>query len=355
MNTAFVVFSLPRSRTTWLSRFLTYGDWHCGHDELRHMRQLEDVRSWLAQPNTGTVETAAAPFWRLALHLVPDLRIVTIRRDPDEAAASAVRAGLGKDLRAMAIHFRQMDHKLGQIERRTGCRSFQYEDLKRHEVCADLFMHLLPYCPSYARWAALDQENIQTSVAPLARYVNAHARQFERLNAIARQKSLALLHSKRMPDIGGITLGFEVFADFMRDGQDLIREHIAEVGDHPDSVSAKNLPRLQELDEVGALQVAVARCNGRPFGYLITILGESLEAVGRQWACHTAFFCSSSIPGLGLRLQRKALEGLRERGIYEVMARAGVRGAADRQSILFKRLGFEPFGSYHRLQLEEAA
>ncbi len=27
----FVVFGLPRSRTAWLSRFLTYGDWVCGH------------------------------------------------------------------------------------------------------------------------------------------------------------------------------------------------------------------------------------------------------------------------------------------------------------------------------------
>lgn len=36
----FVVFSMPRSRSAWLARFLSYGDWHCGHDEIRHFRSL---------------------------------------------------------------------------------------------------------------------------------------------------------------------------------------------------------------------------------------------------------------------------------------------------------------------------
>lgn len=355
MRTPFLVLALPRSRTTWLSQFLSFGDWHCGHDELRHCRQLEDVKSWLAQPNTGTVETAAAPFWRLALHMAPDLRIVTIRRDPDEAARSAVAAGLGDDLGLMTAAFHRLDRKLDQIERRTRAWSVRYDDLTDEHVCRDLFEYLLPYKLSHTRWAVFDRKNVQTPAAPLTRYVKAHGPQLERLNAIARQKSLALLNARRAPDAAGLTIGFEPFVDFLRDGTELIREHIADVGEHPDNLARKNLGRLQALDDAGAMQVTVARCNGRVFGYLITMLGESLEAEGRSWACHTAFYGSPSYPGLGLKLQRKATEGLRARGVFEVVGRAGTRGAGDRQSVLYDRLGYEPFGTYFRLQLGEAA
>lgn len=352
MHKPYVIFCLPRSRSTWLSQFLTFGDWSCGHDELRHARQLEDVRSWLSQPMTGTVETAAAPFWRLAQHFSPDVRFVTIRRDPDEAAASAAAAGYGEGL---ADAFAKLDRKLGQIERRTRCRSFRFDDLVDEQVCADLFEYLLPYKLSHTRWAVFDRKNVQTHATPLIRYVEAHRTQLDRLSAIARQKSLALLNGRRAPDVGGLTIGFEPFRDFLRGGSELIREHIAEVGEHPDNLAGKNLDQLQALDDAGAMQVTVARCNGRVFGYLITVLGESLEAAGRLWACHTAFYASPAYQGLGLKLQRRALEGLRDRGVFEVVGRAGVRGAGERQSVLYERLGFEPFGNYFRIQLGEAA
>jgi ribosomal protein S18 acetylase RimI-like enzyme len=351
----FIVLTLPRSRSAWLSRFLTYRDWHCGHDELRHMRQIEDARSWLAQPATGTVETAVAPFWRLARHLRPDVRFVTIRRDPEEVAESIVRCGLASDLDATVRAMRRLDHKLGQIERRTGARSFRFEDLAREEVCADLFEHLLPYRHDSARWAELDRQNVQINVPALNRYVAAHRTQIDRLGAIARQKSLALLSSRRVPDVAGLNVGFEPFRELLRDGAPLIREHIAEVGEHPDNLSRKNLPLLQAIDDAGGMQVTVARSNGRVFGYLITTLGESLEQAGRQWACHTAFYASPDYPGLGLKLQRKAAEGLRARGVHEVAMRAGVRGSGDRVSALYRRLGAEPFGEFYRLELGGAA
>lgn len=353
--TPFLVLSLPRSRSTWLSRFLSYGDWHCGHDELRQMRQMEDIRSWLSQPMTGSVETAAAPFWRLALHICPTLRIVTIRRDPAEAAKSAVRAGLAHDLATTTERFGQLDHKLGQIERRTGARSFRYEDLAREGVCADLFEHLLPYRHDSAHWAALDRQNVQINAPALNRYVTAHWTQIERLGAIARQKSRALLMGARVVDASGLTTAFEPLRNLLNDGKSAMRDHCAEIGEHPDSFANKNLVALQANEDMGGLQVTVARCNGRVFGYLVTLIGQSLEVEGRSWACHTAFYASPDYPGLGLKLQRKAAEGLRGRGVHEVVMRAGVRGAADRVSTLYRRIGAEPFGSYFRLQLDEVA
>lgn len=318
------------------------------------MRQLEDVKSWLAQPTTGTVETAASPFWRLAREMHPGLKLVTIRRDPEEAAESAVRCGLSADIDATVIRFRKLDHKLGQIERRIGARSFRFEDLAREDVCADLFEHLLPYTHDAARWEALDAENVQIHVPTLKRYVAANLPQLNRLNAIARQKSLALISRRRVHQAGGLTLGFEPLADLLRDGAGLMRDHLAEVGEHPENLAVKNLDRLQANEDAGGLLVTVARLNGRVFGYLVTLIGESLEKAGRLWACHTAFYASPDVGGLGLKLQRKAAEGLRNMGVAEVTMRAGVRGAGDRVATLYRRLGAEPFGEYYRLDLQGA-
>ena len=52
----FLVLALPRSRTFWLSRFLAFGGWDCGHDQLRFMRGMEDVKAWLGTPCFGSVE-----------------------------------------------------------------------------------------------------------------------------------------------------------------------------------------------------------------------------------------------------------------------------------------------------------
>ena len=57
----FIVYALPRSRTFWLSKFLSYGGWACDHDEAVRLRGLDDMQSSLDIPMRGSVETAAAP------------------------------------------------------------------------------------------------------------------------------------------------------------------------------------------------------------------------------------------------------------------------------------------------------
>src|SRR6185437_13562353 len=114
----FVIFALPRSRTNWLSQFLSYGDWHCGHDQLRYMRSLDDVKNWLALENTGSCETVAAPFWRLLVKYTPDIRAVTIRRPIEEVTESLIRLGVPTPPDEIRKSLANLDHKLDQIEGR---------------------------------------------------------------------------------------------------------------------------------------------------------------------------------------------------------------------------------------------
>lgn len=165
---------LPRSRTAWLAAFLSYGGFQCGHEELRHMRSLGDVRSWLARPMTGTAETAAAPYWRLLQKLAPEARVVIVRRPVEEAVESFMRLGLHNDgatgrerlLRA----FQYGDAKLRQAGARLpGALQVSYADLEREETCARVFEHCLPYSHDSSWWRRLASVNIQCDVQALFR------------------------------------------------------------------------------------------------------------------------------------------------------------------------------------------
>src|SRR5258706_482392 len=62
----FIVFTLPRSRTFWLSRFLS-GDGTtkpCGHDVGAMVDTLADAKTVITEALVGTVETGSMLAWR---------------------------------------------------------------------------------------------------------------------------------------------------------------------------------------------------------------------------------------------------------------------------------------------------
>jgi len=350
MMTPFVILSLPRSRSCWLSSFLTYGEWQCGHDEIRHCRSLDDVKSWLAQPFTGTAETAAAPFWRLLLHYQPDVRIVTIRRPVDEVISSLVKTGVQFDTPLLTLKMRQLDRKLDQIEQRVpGVKSFTFDSLKSEATCAELFEHCLPYPHHAARWRRLDALNLQIDLHHMVRYFAAHRPQLDKLAKQAKHRVLSLMC--RAPEIQGMTFQEESMASY-DEAIPLFREHAVLTDRAPDAYLYVNTPLFQRLEEKGALQIISARSNGRLFGYLMTVIGPSLEARDKSIAFHTAFFASPVVPNLGMKLQQVATETLRAKGVSEVQMRAGILGSGPRLGAFYRRLGAEDFGQMYRLSLE---
>jgi GNAT superfamily N-acetyltransferase len=347
----FVVFALPRSRTKWLSTFLTYGEWHCGHDEIRHCRSLDDVTSWLSQPCTGTVETAAAPFWRLLERYAPEARVVTLRRPVEAVAASLARAGLMFEDPVMLRLLQRIEAKLDQIEARVpNVLRVTFDDLATEASCAAVFEHCLQMPHDPAWWAHLAPLNLQTSLPVLMRYYAAHRPQLAKLAKQARHRTMAGM-MQRAPEIDGITFQHEPFRQFYADAGPLFAEHLVQTGQSPDDHALKNLPLLELLDDAGLLQTMTARSNGRMFGYLMTALGPTLDAEGVTQGWHTIFFVSPDMPGLGMKLQRAALDGLRERGVDEVVMRAGHRGSGPRLGTFYRRLGAEPFGELYKLEL----
>ncbi len=139
----FAVFSLPRSRSAWLSRFLTYGEWSCGHEEIRNLRSIDDIKLWFSQPNTGTVETAGAPWWRTMLKFAPDTKVVVVRRPVEEVFDSLMALpGVTFDPAVLMPLLYKLDCKLNQIEARIPNElSVRFADLADEAVCARVFEH----------------------------------------------------------------------------------------------------------------------------------------------------------------------------------------------------------------------
>ena len=350
---AFVIFALPRSRTYWLSRFLSHGDWTCGHDQARYVRGMDDVRAWLAQDQVGTVETAAAPWWRLAVDARPDLRIATIRRDPDAVIDSLMRVpGVEFDRAILTREIRRLDRKLDQIERHHDCLSVGFEELDQETKCGALFEYCTgePLDPRW--WEALAPLNLQINMRAMVRYAQANKKQIARARATASHEVKALFWKRRRPEIEGVSLQEETFEQFWRDGEKLFREHCVKIGEPPDEYLRKNVPLFRKLAELGALQIVTARSNGRMFGYLTSTLGPSAESEVRRCAQQTAFYASPDIWGLGMRLHHFAVEKLRERGgSWDVLMRAGILGDGPRLGTLYLRSGAEPFGQLYKLEI----
>ena len=356
-STPFIVLGLPRSRTTWLSRFLSYGDWICGHDELRHVRSLDDVKAWFSQPNCGTVETDAARWWRLFDRFAPGAQIAIVRRPVDEVVESLLNIPMVSfDRGEIANLMARADKKLDQVAARVpGVIEVHYDDLRSEDACARIFEHCLPYPHDRAWWKHHAGKNIQTDFYALTRYCQAYAPAMARVASIAKQQTLTAMQIKAPREVDGIDFVEVDFVTWLSEAEHLFDAHLILVGEAPGDWRDKNLSLMSKLYDMGCMQIMTARSNGRMFGYLMTLISPSLTSENVTSGTNTTFYADPSMPGLGVKLQRAALSAMKRRGVSEVFMEAGTRGDGPRIGSLFKRLGAAPHGEVYRLDIREAA
>lgn len=349
----FVVFTLPRSRSYWCSRFLSYGAWQVTHDELLHLRSVDDIRSWLGMPGAGTVETSAAPFWRTLVEMRPGAKIATIRRDPEACVASLCHVAPGIDVGVTRRIIQRQNAKLDTIEARVSevCR-VDYDDLATEDGCRRLFEHCLPFPHDHVWWEALSYLNLQCNVGAGQRYYRAHAEQLNKLAQQMKYRTIAAMRPRETIE-QGVNLSVEPYSETLyREAIPLLREHLVLMEQSPEDHDKRNLALYQRLQDLGALQCVIARINGRMFGYLFSIVAPSMDQKDRMEAQHTIFFADSGVRGLGMKMQRFAIEALRERGVNDLFMRTGNRTASSpRLGTIYKRLGAAQMGEIYRLEV----
>jgi hypothetical protein len=347
----FVIFGLPRSRTKWLSAFLSSGGFECGHEQARYLRSPDDIRAWLSIPAQGTAETAAAPFWRTLAAVAPNARVVVVRRPPDDVIASLLRLGIGFDVAALTAIIRAHDAKLDQIAARwPGALSVDYAELAIEATCARVFEHCLPFAHDPAWWRALAPLNLQINLPALMRYAAVNAPQMEKLRSILAHQTRAALQSRRTFVRDDVTIAEEPFDGYFIDGERLRQDQYVAVGEAPEYRHQVNYAALRRLADLNSLQTMIARCNGAVACYLLSIISPSLDDAAVTTAYHSSFYASPAFVGLGLRLAIAANDALRAKGITEIVMRAGTRGDGPRLGLLWQFLGAEPCGELFMLK-----
>jgi len=167
----YAVFSAGRSRTMWLSAFLTYGICVCNFEATARVSSLSEVLTMLAIPGMGAAETLAAPAWPLLLTAEPRLRAVVVRRPTEEILASLLAATKDKleldldKLRHLLAYLRRALDKLG-LQPQT--LTVDFHELAREETCRAVFEHCLPYKHDSGWWKFLSEKNINPDVNRLA-------------------------------------------------------------------------------------------------------------------------------------------------------------------------------------------
>lgn len=351
----FLVLALPRSRTFWLSKLLSYGDYECGHEETRHLRSADDARRWISQDCYGSAETAIAPFWRLINSVNPNVKIVVVRRPVEDAIASFMDLnfrGICKinenDLRRTMRH---LDVKLQQIAARCpNALSVNFDDLDDIEVIKSVWSHCLPYPFDEAWWERLRSVNIQCNMRAIARYCILNRDVMDKMATTAVALSRSQLSAKPPISADGVTFQQESFDDWVRDGVPLFEQHCIEIGEDPNSWRKKNLPLIKHMYDTGFVQFTTARLNGRMFGYLGAVINPSLDTCDEFFGVHTTFYVSKDMPGIGLKLQRASVAALKEKGASKVVFYEGVRADGPRLGTLYRRLGAENIGKLHSLE-----
>lgn len=330
--TSFIVFSLPRSRSAWTARFLSYGGKRCAHDLATECGSLGEFADRLRGEYAGTAETGAVIGWRALRRRLPEAQIAVIRRPVPEVFASLARFGLASS--ELTDELLQRDAMLDELANVPGVKSFAFADLSRIGPCADLFEHCLGEPMDWQWWEGLAGVNVQVDVPERLRFLEANR---DHIEAIKRE---AAEESRQRPDIA---IGLETWDAVWPEINSLFEEHFGEVeGDLATNRPYKlDEPIMRAMATAGVLRIFTARVNGALAGYCMWQVTMDVESAGMLIAQHGPWFVRKSYASLmlGPQLFKASVADLRSIGVKNAFPHHRLQGRGAKLGAFFKRLG----------------
>jgi len=193
-HTPFVILSNGRSRTFWLSEFLSYGHILCLHDIAFFIKEVDQIRRLLNTPTVGFAESTACLYWRLIEYYRPDTKFVIVKRDLAQIVASGIKllktVGVevyeDKYAAIVARHQRHFNTAAKFAEHKL---VVDFEDLKEEACCKEVFEFCLPYKHDHDHWKKLEGQNLQTdSTLKTFEYFRRHNKRIEQVKAETLKK-----------------------------------------------------------------------------------------------------------------------------------------------------------------------
>lgn len=156
----FFVIALPRSRTAWLSTFLSYQGRRVGHDLIVRCDKISEFETAMAS-HVGTCETGAVVGWKLIKTKWPKSKIIVINRPVGEIVKSCALKGLAVDPELLEERAAMLE----ALARTPGVFQTDFELLNDVEVCKWIFEYLLEIEFDAGWWSDLRSKNIQIDFA----------------------------------------------------------------------------------------------------------------------------------------------------------------------------------------------
>lgn len=337
----FIVVSLPRSRSYWLSRLLDSPARPCGHDTLMEMVSISQFREQFERQWVfGTVETGLARHWRIAMHEVPEARFVALMRDPSEVEASLKRIGLEDP---------ELSARAKDLERLAAAPGTLVIEANR--------LGEAPYVASI--WQALHGVPCQLGWIEdrIAERLDREPEELRaRLAATARGTELLLAEAGAYWPARAIRVEKIELAENIQEVYDLAQEHYSLVsGDlEPRRRPSPDFETLLHLERAQANHFWFAYVDSRVAGYVSMMFQRDVETAGMLVAHQGVLYVRPAYGGLGLgeRLLRTAVAFAKGAGASYAYLHHRTYGPSVRVGALARRLGGRPLEQTYSLDLE---
>lgn len=94
MTSPVIIVGMPRTRTAWLSAFLSTPHRMFCHEPSVYWNGLGDLRRFLSHPTSAACDSGLTLFWQDILALRPDVTLIVIHRPEQAVFASLIDAGI---------------------------------------------------------------------------------------------------------------------------------------------------------------------------------------------------------------------------------------------------------------------
>lgn len=186
----FIVYGIDRSRTRWLSEFLTCYDHSCEHDLAPRLRQPQDIYDYFSQPNVGSCETGSSQAYHIIEHACPGIKTVVVKRDLEEVMNSILKLDLSGiatyDPVVLRKHLMYGQRMLDKISKRPDVLTLNFSDLGTEEGCKSVFEHCLPYEFNRDWYMYLKDKNIQVDVRKTVQYFLDHKTEIDNFKRLLK-------------------------------------------------------------------------------------------------------------------------------------------------------------------------
>lgn len=310
---SFIIFSLPRSRTRWLSEYLSYGR-PVAHDLAIGCRSVEEFLARLDDVE-GSVETGAVIGYRLLRHLRPDVRQLTLTRPFRDILSSLTRAGFAHNRNELVERRALLEMAAQEAE-----MTFTFDELNDAGTRQIIFEYLLDVSWDEDWDRRMVGTKVEVERGQRLKELEENREATEELKRDLAQLLLALPPQSSAAFNPEVEVGLEPFAQIWPEVSLLGARHSNEVGDdewkelRPFSLDA---PALQAAEEVGAFRVITARAAGLLIGYLTLQIYRDPESVNKITADQGAWYVAPEFArrGIGVKLFDEAIRLLRENGV----------------------------------------